>query len=204
VNLLDNAADTVNGGGELSIRTARRQSKRSLRSRTTVPVVATEIMRTLATRVRNVERYSQEREKLAQLGAMAAGLARELNNPATAARRAAAALRQNGESVQDYACELNQTLSVEQWQQLVATSKEALHCTETQPKPNPLDAWDLAPVLVSALIDQEVLDILKQTVPTQDLENAIRWLVAEVTTRDLLKSITHSTERISELVRAVK
>jgi signal transduction histidine kinase len=186
-------------------------------------VVATEIMRTLATRVRNVERYSQEREKLAQLGAMAAGLAHELNNPATAARRAAAALRQNVESVQDYACELNQTLSVEQWQQLVATSKEAVHCTDTQPKLNPLeqsdreeaiecwldtqniaDAWDLAPVLVSAHIDQEVLDILKRAVPTQDLENAIRWLVAEVTTRDLLKSITHSTERISELVQAVK
>jgi signal transduction histidine kinase len=62
----------------------------------------------------------------------------------------------------------------------------------------------LAPVLVSARIDQEVLDILKQTVPTLDLENAIRWLVAEVTTRDLLKSITHGTERISELVQAVK
>jgi signal transduction histidine kinase len=186
-------------------------------------VVATEIMRTLATRVRNVESYSQEREKLAQLGAMAAGLAHELNNPATAARRAAIALRQNVESVQDYGCELNQTLSVEQWHQLVATSKEAVHCTETQPKLNPLeqsdreeaiecwldtqsiaDAWDLAPVLVSARIDQEVLDILKRTVPAQDLENAIRWLVAEVTTRDLLKSITHSTERISELVQAVK
>jgi hypothetical protein len=69
---------------------------------------------------------------------------------------------------------------------------------------NIADAWDLAPVLVSARIDQGVLDVLKHTVPTQDLENAIRWLVAEVTTRDLLKSITHSTERISELVQAVK
>jgi C4-dicarboxylate-specific signal transduction histidine kinase len=80
-----------------------------------VPGVATEIMRTLATRVRNLESYSQEREKLAQLGAMAAGLAHELNNPATAARRSATALRQNVESVQDHGCELNQTLSVEQW-----------------------------------------------------------------------------------------
>jgi C4-dicarboxylate-specific signal transduction histidine kinase len=186
-------------------------------------VVATEIMRTLATRVRNVEGYTQEREKLAQLGAMAAGLAHELNNPATAARRAASALRQNVESVQHYGCELDQMLSVEQWQQLVATSKEAVHCSETQPKLDPLeqsdreeaiecwldtqniaDAWDLAPVLVSARIDEEVLDILKRTVPAKDVENAIRWLVAEVTTRDLLKSITHSTERISELVQAVK
>ena len=151
------------------------------------------------------------------------GLAHELNNPATAARWAAADLRQSVENVQDYACELNQTLGAEQWQQLVATSKEAVHCTETQPKLNPLeqsdreeaiecwldsqniaDAWELAPALVSARIDQEVLELLKRTVPAQDLENAIRWLVANVTTRDLLKSITHSTERISELVRAVK
>lgn len=187
------------------------------------PCVAREIMRTLARRLRNMEGYTQEREKLAQLGAMAAGLAHELNNPATAARKAATALRESVENVQDYACELNQTLSAEHWQRLVETSKEAVHCTETQPKLNPLDqsdreekiecwldsqniakAWELAPVLVTARIDEEVLEILRQTVPAQDLENAIRWLVANVTTRDLLKSITHSTGRISELVQAVK
>ena len=185
--------------------------------------VAIEIMRTLATRVRNVESYSQEREKLAQLGAMAAGLAHELNNPATAARCAAADLRQSVEKVQDYACELNESLKAEQWQQLVAISQEAVHCAASQPKLNPLeqsdreeaiecwldsqnigDAWELAPALVNARVDQEELEGLKRTVPAQDLENAIHWLAAIVTTRDLIKSITHSTERISELVRAVK
>ncbi len=95
----------------------------------TAPQVAREIMRTLATRLRNMEGYTQEREKLAQLGAMAAGLAHELNNPATAARNAAHNLRQNVEEVQDLACELNETLSAEQWQQLVAAAKDAVHCS---------------------------------------------------------------------------
>ena len=143
----------------------------------TAPQVAREIMRTLATRLRNMEGYTQEREKLAQLGAMAAGLAHELNNPATAARKAAQCLRENVEEVQDFACELNQTLSAEQWQQLVAAAQEATRCNETQPKLNPLeqsdreeaveswlnaqnveDAWELAPVLVNARIDEEELE----------------------------------------------
>ena len=189
----------------------------------TSPTVAREIMRTLATRLRNMAGYTQEREKLIQLGAMAAGLAHELNNPATAARRAAADLRQSVEKVQDYACELNETLSAEQWQQLVAISQEAVHCATSQPKLNSFeqsdreeaiecwldshkvaDAWDLAPALVNARVDEGELETVRRTVPAQDLENAIQWLAANLTTRDLLKSITHSTERISELVGAVK
>ena len=66
------------------------------------------------------------------------------------------------------------------------------------------DAWDLAPALVNARVDEGDLERVKRTVPAQDLENAIQWLAANLTTRDLLKSISHSTERISELVSAVK
>jgi len=150
-------------------------------------------------------------------------LAHELNNPATAARRAAADLRQSVEQVQDYACKLNETLSAEQWQLLVVISQEAVLCATSRPKLNSLeqsdreeaiecwlnahkvaDAWDLAPALVHARVDEADLERAKRTVPAQDLENAIHWLAANLTTRDLLKSISHSTERISELVRAVK
>ena len=98
-----------------------------------------------------------------------------------------------------------------------------MHCATSQPKLNSLeqsdreeaiecwldshkvaDAWDLAPALVNARVDEGDLETVKRMVPAQDLENAIQWLAANLTTRDLLKSISHSTERISELVSAVK
>src|SRR5579859_6647052 len=62
--------------------------------------VAKEVLKTAAKRLRNLEGYSSQRQKLISLGTMAAGLAHELNNPAAAARRAAAQLHETIRSVQ--------------------------------------------------------------------------------------------------------
>ena len=158
-NKLDNAAGAVNGGGEISIQTRRDDNQTVVeiidngagippqnRSHIFEPFFTTK------------EGYTQEREKLIQLGAMAAGLAHELNNPATAARRAAADLRQSVEKVQHYACELNETLSVEQWQQLVATSQEAVHCATSQPKLNSFEQSDREEAIECWLDSQNVAD----------------------------------------------
>ena len=52
------------------------------------PDVALAIIRTAVSRLREMESTLREREKLAALGTLSAGLAHELNNPAAAAARA--------------------------------------------------------------------------------------------------------------------
>ncbi|HVA01150.1 MAG TPA: Crp/Fnr family transcriptional regulator, partial [Terriglobia bacterium] len=57
-----------------------------------IPSMAQRVVSTLLDRVREVTRMEQQAEKLTALGKLAGNLAHELNNPASAAQRAAASL----------------------------------------------------------------------------------------------------------------
>jgi signal transduction histidine kinase len=184
----------------------------------TCPSVASEIFRTMATRVRNLEGYSQQREKLASLGTMAAGLAHELNNPATAARRASAHLREVVDNLQCFACDLHHLLNPEQWQSLIdATENTAPVTLDSVTRSDReeevatwlegqgvADGWKLAPAFVNAGIGSDKLLALAGKLPGESLVPAFGWLEATLSLDSLLKEIDGSTTRIAELVKAVK
>ena len=184
----------------------------------TCPSVASQIFRTMATRVRNMEGYSQQREKLASLGTMAAGLAHELNNPATAARRASTHLREVVDNLQSFACALHRLLSTEHWRLLIDASSKGVPVTidpvarsdreeevatwlEQQ---SVADGWKLAPAFVNAGLGSAELVTLACKLPADSLEPAFGWLEASLSLNSLLNEIDGSTGRISELVKAVK
>ena len=57
-----------------------------------IPSMAQRVVSTLLDRVREVTRIEQQAEKLSSLNKLAGNLAHELNNPASAAQRAASSL----------------------------------------------------------------------------------------------------------------
>ncbi|GAA1500331.1 ATP-binding protein [Dactylosporangium maewongense] len=174
--------------------------------------------------MRNVNNAAAERERLLALGALSAGLTHELNNPAAAAVRATAVLRDRVAGMRHkLAMIADGRLDGQQLHSLVELQERAVKLASTAPKRSALDAsdaedavgdwldergvngaWDLAPTLVAGGVDVPWLEDVKVCVGKLDLEPAVRWLVYTIETELLMGEIDDAVTRISGLVNAAK
>jgi signal transduction histidine kinase len=165
-----------------------------------------------------------QRERLLALGSLTAGLTHELNNPASAAVRATSSLRERVSAMRGKLRLLAAgNYSQASMESIVELQQRAAERVAKAPKLDALEAsdaedaiadwledhgcseaWMLAPVFVGGGLDVEWLDQVADTVGTEMLEPALRWLNYTVETELLMNEIEDATTRISTLVGAAK
>jgi signal transduction histidine kinase len=187
------------------------------------PSVHGRVMKTIAPVVRRINDIEQNRERLASLGTMAAGLAHELNNPAAAAQRAADQLGRALLAI-NYALRAFVEAGVEraEAEQLLALHQQAMNGAAGHSALAALDAADAEDALQDALEDLGVPEPWQISEPLAAagvdvawLEQvaalagpatpkALKWVAATLTAEDLVAELKDSTQRMSDLVGAVK
>ncbi|TAM82788.1 MAG: cyclic nucleotide-binding domain-containing protein [Acidobacteria bacterium] len=188
-----------------------------------IPQLGERFVGLLSDRIRETTRVETQRDKMAALGKLSAGLAHELNNPAAAAQRATASLRETLETVRDSSIRLaRHALSPEERETILRFEREA---GEYKPKipADPLaqsdreervlswlekrqvpDAWKVAPVLADVGVEAPRLESLAAEVSEDVLNDALIRITSLISVLRLIGEIEQSTRRISDLVRAVK
>jgi signal transduction histidine kinase len=174
--------------------------------------------------MQNSQRLVNERERLLALGSLSAGLTHELNNPAAAAVRATAALRERVAGMRHKLAMLaDGAIDPQRLPALVKLQEEAVERVAKAPKLGPIEAsdaedeigdwleehgvrggWDLAPTLVAGGIDADWLGHAMEQCPGTATEGAVRWLAYTVETEMLMNEIEDATTRVSTLVGAAK
>jgi signal transduction histidine kinase len=190
----------------------------------TSPSAALAILHTVMARLRQNESLLHEREKMAGLGTLAAGLAHELNNPAAAARRGAAQLREALAEWERLTLELNACGLTAPQAARINTLREEIAARAAAPIDlDPLarsdresdiqmwledhgvdQAWELAPTLASFGWDMVALGALADVFSAAQISIVAPWLGAGCSAYALLDEVGKSAERISEIVKAVK
>jgi signal transduction histidine kinase len=187
-----------------------------------MPELAKRLVGVMADRVREATRLEQQRDRLAGLGKLSAGLAHELNNPASAAKRAAAQLRETLKRIKDASHELGrreltptQKAEIEKLElsftQRDEIPPDALTISDLEDKIDSLlrshgqnDLWQLAAELAQRGIKPSALESLFENLDAGTARTALVRIAASVEIASLLNEIESSTSRISDLVGAIK
>ena len=189
-----------------------------------IPELLPRLIAVMVDRIREFSRAEQQRDKLTALGKLSAGLAHELNNPASAAGRSAEALREYMRELRRINKALdNEELSREERALLASLEENLLDKMGSTPALDALEESDLEEELASWLNTHDVADasklasgLLEAGVDCDALTKlgakfrgdvlslVLARVVSSVGAERLTREIEGSTGRISELVRAIK
>jgi signal transduction histidine kinase len=190
---------------------------------TTCPGVRKGILLNLTMRQQGLQGMILQREKMASLGTMAAGLMHELNNPGAAAKRASTQLRESLTHLQELNLETcRMGLGAEQLDCMADLQRYVLQSAKTAAM-NSLDqadaeeslcewldqagvqdAWKLAPPLAGIGLTAEKLECLRAKFQPPTRSDVFRWVEAMANSVQQLDTIEESITRVTELVMAVK
>jgi signal transduction histidine kinase len=187
------------------------------------PALGPKLVGVLADRIRETTKADQQREKLMALGKLSAGLAHELNNPASAVRNAAVNLQQAVRALRTAGLHLDKRPLAAEDRIFLARiecdwSKDhppaALDSLERSDREEAVGDWleqrrvqdarQLAPALVDAGCDLDVLHSLSERFDDETLADAVTRLTASFTINRLVEQIESGTSRMTDLVRAIK
>lgn len=184
------------------------------------PAVTAKLVHVMLDRARLFRSSELQDEKMLSLGRMSAGLAHELNNPASAAARSSRLLTEALDEAESAA----QALGAARLNpaQLAAVAKARVVCATSAPSAlGPLERADredaiadwlaehgadpgAAPSLAETAVSLDALDTLASMLDADTLNAALRWVAAGCTTRALAADVERAATRIHNLVGAIK
>jgi signal transduction histidine kinase len=171
--------------------------------------------------VRTMEALSRQREALAALGTLAAGLAHEINNPASAAVRAVGALQDTCEVLQSSFVRLaersiraEQVVAIDALRRELDPGSASVNALELADREEALAdwleahgitaAWDIASALATAGADIAWCERAGQILSGGTLQPGLEWVTSSLSAPALLLEVKEAAERVSGLVAAMK